>query len=427
MNRDLSYDVAVIGGGPAGVAAAVGASMAGAKTLLIERNPYLGGQGTHSNVAAFCGFYSRGSSPVQVVAGVGELVLQKMRELGEDTSCWVSPSTGNASIRFNPEMLKLAIDMVVEEAGVDLLLHAVLIGAQTDCGHITRVECADDAGRFFVRAKTFVDTTGDANLAYLSGCGIMWGDKDGNVQQAGLVTRIDSIQADADTTPAAMAKAVATAKTSGIAPLPNEKGFMIRVDGADTGYCTIPSATVDSMDSSALTRAELYMRRQAHAYVKALQGYLPGMESCRLVSTGPCMGLRESRRIIGEELLTTQAVLDSSRAAEPIACGGWSSEVHTGNTVTFAHLADRTWFDIPLGAIKAKSVQNLWCGGRNISCESGALASVRVMGTSFATGHAAGVAAALTMGGSKYCYQEIKAELVRQGALLTGKNKMYLQ
>lgn len=418
MNRQLTYDVVIAGGGPAGVAAAIGAATSGAKTLLLERNPYLGGQATHSNVTAFCGFHSRGNPPVQVVAGAGETLLQKLRTLGEDTSCWVSPSTGNASIRFNPEMLKLAMDMVVEDAGADLLLHARIIGAAVEDGRIAQIECVDDAGRFGVRARAFVDATGDANLAFLSGGETLWGDERGAVQQAGLVARIDRILPDADTTPAAMAKAVAAAREAGIAPLPKEKGFMIRVGGADTGYCTLPSATIGNMDARTLTKAEISMRRQAHAYVRALREHLPGMAGCRLVSTGPRMGLRESRRIAGDEILTARDVLESRKVSEPIARGGWSPEIHADNSVTYSHLEDRAWFDVPIGAIKARSLKNLWCGGRNISCESLALASVRVMGTGLATGHGAGVAAAMTLDRDEFDYEQIRAELEKQGALL---------
>ena len=102
MERTLMYDVVIVGGGTAGVAAAVGASRAGAKTLLIERNPYLGGEATHSGVGAFCGFFSCGQDPVKVVAGAGDMVLEEMEKLGPTINYSVS-AAGNQNINFQPE------------------------------------------------------------------------------------------------------------------------------------------------------------------------------------------------------------------------------------------------------------------------------------------------------------------------------------
>lgn len=416
--RYYRCDVCVVGGGPAGVAAAISASMTGAKTILIERNPYLGGQAVHSNVAAFCGFHSRGNPPIQVVAGIGELVLDKLRQLGDNIFCWVTPATGNSSIRFNPELLKLALDMLMEEAKVCTLLHTVLVEAKAEQGVIRRIVCCDDAGPFIIYAKSFVDGTGDANLAFMSGCETKWGDENGITQQAGLVVRIDGLPAEISTAPAEMAKAIAAARANGVQPLPKENGFMIRIDGADTGFLTTPSVRIQNMEGHTLTQAEMYLRKQAHAYLLALKKYMPGMENCRMILTGPQMGLREGRRIVGEALLTAREVLSSAKRECVVARGGWSPEMHKNDDVTYTHLENQAWFDIPIGVLKARDAGNLWCAGRNISCDSIALASVRVMGTAFATGHAAGVAAALTLPGSRYDYLRIRNCLKDQGALL---------
>lgn len=417
-DRHFACDVCVVGGGTAGSAAALGARLAGAETVLIERNPYLGGQATHSNVAAFCGFHSRGNPPTQVVAGVGEMVLEKLRSLGDDIFCWISPSTGNSSVRFNPELLKLALDMLIEENDVYLLLHTVLTAAETRDGKIERILCSDDAGPFTVEAKAFVDASGDANLAFLSGCETKWGDENGATQQAGLVVRMEGLPAAVSTAPAEMAKAIAAAKADGVSPLPMEKGFMIRIDGSSSGFLTTPSTIVGNMDGRTLTLAEMSLRKQAHAYARALREYMQGLEGSRMVSTGPRIGLRESRRIMGDTVLTASGILKSRKSASTVARGGWSPEVHKNDDISYTHLEDKAWFDIPIGAIKASSVSNLWCGGRNISCDSVALASVRVMGTAFATGHAAGVAAALTLDNAEYDYQRIRETLQSQGALL---------
>lgn len=156
MERLQQYDVVVVGGGTAGVSAAVGAAKTGAKTLLIERNAYLGGEATNSGVSAFCGFYTCGENPVRVVEGVGRLVLNEMEALGP-TVDYVISATGNRNINFQPEYLKCAMDNLLEKERVDYLLHTSVIGADTENGTITAIHCVDDEGTFTVAAKAFVD------------------------------------------------------------------------------------------------------------------------------------------------------------------------------------------------------------------------------------------------------------------------------
>ena len=131
MERSYQYDIVIVGGGTAGVAAAVGAAKAGAKTLLVERNAYLGGEATNSGVNCFCGFYTCGSDPVRVVKGIGQLVLDEVRALGPTIAEEISAS-GNRDIIFQPEYLKCALDNLLEKEHVDYFLHTVLIGR--DCG-----------------------------------------------------------------------------------------------------------------------------------------------------------------------------------------------------------------------------------------------------------------------------------------------------
>ena len=168
VERCYPFDVAVVGGGTAGVAAAVGASRTGARTVLIERSPYLGGEATNSGVAAFCGFYTCGENPVKVVAGVGDLVLQEMESLGP-TLEYVVSATGNKNVNFQPEYLKCALDNLVEKEGVELLLHTSLIDVKVKDGRIQSLRCMDDEGAFTVEADCFVDASGDAALAHLAG------------------------------------------------------------------------------------------------------------------------------------------------------------------------------------------------------------------------------------------------------------------
>ena len=197
MERSYQYDIVVVGGGTAGVAAAVGAAKAGAKTLLVERNAYLGGEAANSGVNCFCGFYTCGSDPVRVVKGIGQLVLDEMRALGPTIAEEISAS-GNRDIIFQPEYLKCALDNLLEKEHVDYFLHTVLIGAETVENEIRTIQCADDEGLFTVSAKAFVDATGDANLSRLAGAKLIWGTDGGHPQAATLTFRLSGVAADVD-------------------------------------------------------------------------------------------------------------------------------------------------------------------------------------------------------------------------------------
>lgn len=215
MERSYQYDIVVVGGGTAGVAAAVGAAKAGAKTLLVERNAYLGGEAANSGVNCFCGFYTCGSDPVRVVKGIGQLVLDEMRALGPTIAEEISAS-GNRDIIFQPEYLKCALDNLLEKEHVDYFLHTVLIGAETVENEIRTIQCADDEGLFTVSAKAFVDATGDANLSRLAGAKLIWGNDGGHPQAATLTFRLSGVAADVDLSPAAVERAVVRAKAEGI-------------------------------------------------------------------------------------------------------------------------------------------------------------------------------------------------------------------
>ena len=174
MQRQIECDVAVLGGGAAGVAAAIGASRAGAKTVLIERNPYFGGQATNSQVTAYCGFFTRGENYDQVVEGVGGEVLKRLEKYGTNIHPRPSKSTGNVSVSFNPEYVKLVMDQILQESSVEYYLHSQMYEVLNNNGTIEEIKCTDDEGTFTVRAKAFVDASGNANLVHFAEIKTNW-------------------------------------------------------------------------------------------------------------------------------------------------------------------------------------------------------------------------------------------------------------
>lgn len=417
MKRKLTYDVVVVGGGASGVSAAIGAAQAGAKTLLLERSPSLGGQATGANVAFYCGFFTHGTPPTQVVGGVGQQLLERLAAMGEYDGYLLSP-VGNAIVPLDPEALKYAMDCLMQASPADFLLYSQVIAAQCEGGRVTSLECVDDAGRFTVEAKAFVDASGDANLAWLAGAQTVFGSEGGQLQAATLVMRLDGIAPDAVLSPKAIETALQAAKAAGITGITKEKGIMIRRRLGDSAFAILPSVQLGALDAQTLTDAEVNVRAQAQQYLLAFRNHMPGLEHCRLTSTGPRLGIRETRRLVGDDTITAQDVLGWRKSPTAVARGGWAPEIHRELNQMAEYLGERgdNYFGIPLGALHSVNRENLWCAGRTVSSDAVAFASVRVMGSSFATGHAAGVAAALSLTGGNT--DAVRAELLQQGALI---------
>ena len=415
------YDVIVVGAGAAGVAAAIGAANTGAKTLLIERNPYFGGQATHSIVPTYCGFFTQSNPPEQIVGGIGQLVLDKLSKLGCYTGPKRTPNTGTSIVPLDMEATKFALDQCLLESPVEALLHATLIAVEVHDCCVYSITCATDGGKQIFEASAFVDASGEANLAALSGGGCRIGDYKGIFQAATLVYRIGGVTLSADAHPLKVQTAICKAKAAGIPHLTKELGTVIRMpEPSRDVIAMLADEDANGLDAWNLTQCEISGRRQAWAYLEAFRHYLPGFENAYLVQTGPQIGIRETRHIIGEDVVTQDDVLNARRYPDAIACGGWPIELHPepGRENVWLPIKDQSYYHIPLGALKPINLKNVWAGGRIISCDPYAFASVRVMGTGFATGHAAGVAAALQQDSTYADIRVIRKELMRQGAIL---------
>lgn len=418
MNIKYKVDVCVVGGGAAGVSAAISAKNAGAKVLLLERNPYFGGQATHSNVTAYCGFYTRGENFDQVVKGFGQTVLERLRKYGDPAVPYRSPATGNVSVRFDPETVKLVMDDLIEESGIDFLLHTRVINAEVEDNDIKYITCIDDEETYLVEAKSFIDCSGDANLAHLAGLETVWGNEEGKTQMASLSCRVDRLPAMEEINPKDLTKAIIEGKEEGRPYLFKEKGLIIKVPSEDYGFLTIPSVFVNDLKGSTLTKKEIELRHQALSYVELFKEKIPYLKDMRLVSTGPMLGARETRRIIGESTLLYEHVMECQKPSDSVARGGWTPEIHKDEkNYDFYNLPDNDYFGIPLSVLRSKDLNNLWMAGRIISTDSYTHGSVRVMGTGFATGQASGVAAAL-QSKNNMSIEKVQQELLKQGALI---------
>lgn len=226
------YDVIVVGGGSAGVAAGIGAAQTGARTLLVEGQGYLGGAATHSIVLAWCGFYRQrpASPPERIVRGVADRVLGELERLGMSVAPYYSAS-GNWNIRLNPEATKIALDRAVAVPNLDVWLHTSVTGAARTGRTIEALLLSDHRGRREVGATRFVDCSGDADLAFLAGGTSCALHGTGHIQPASFPVRITGIAAGQALEKGARAGAVATIeRRQGRAELRADGGIMTTLD-----------------------------------------------------------------------------------------------------------------------------------------------------------------------------------------------------
>lgn len=408
------FDVIVAGGGSAGVAAAVGSARSGARTLLIERYYCLGGASTMRNVLTYCGLYTLDEHPRMVVGGVGAEVVGRLKRRDALTGPF---RFRGVFVVFDPEVVKVVLDEICQAAGVTVMHGTMVVAAEREAGMITTVTVADHAGLHRVGAKAFVDCTGEGNLAARAGAGTRYGNHDG-VNLGSLGTRFGGIPADvpvsADDIAAAVARLGPDRKL-----VTKDRGVIARLPHSGDLACYLVSADYDPRDALSLSEAERNGRRQAWKYLEAIRT-IPGCERAYLVATGHEFGTRESRHIESVRQLKWRDVEESSRFDDCIALGAWGAEWHDRKTYasTYDYPPEKTSYDIPLSCLTSRDTANLFAAGRVADGDRLAGAAIRVMGTAFATGHAAGVAAAHVANGSPWQAADVRRALAGQGAIL---------
>lgn len=282
---------------------------------------------------------------------------------------------------------------------------------------IATIIVQDDRGPRELSAKAFIDASGDGNLAALSGSSVRYGNH-GTVQVGTMAVRFAGVRPGADRSPERWREAIRSGKAKGKVLLNKEDGLMLPLPISGNIITYFIDAAYDARDGASISHAEIEGRERTWAYLDAIRT-IPGYEGCYIVSSGPNVGTRESRHINAQYQISERDVVEGARFDDVVALGAWPVEFHQsdGKPTLWKNVRDNTTFDIPLRALKSVDTRNLFAAGRLADGDSAAGSSIRVMGTSFATGQAAGVAAALlAQGGTSV--PAVQWELENQGAVI---------
>ncbi len=447
-----STDVLVVGGGPAGVCAAIAAARCGADTLIVEQGNCLGGMATRGLVAPFMTCYDT-TGEIMVIRGIFAEIVDRMVALGgaihpsqvragTPFSAWITKGHDHLT-PFDAETMKFVLDQMCAEAGVKVLFHSTLVEPVVKNNAVKGVRVLGREGIGRIGAKVVIDATGDGDVAAKAGAPCTFGNPElGKVQPSTLFFHINNVD-----TPRLIKDVEAHLhefrKVNGV----SYRALHWRVEEAEAAgewdinrksvniyrgvredewavNCT-RIANVDATSTESLTAAEIEGRRQVQEMMNFFHKYVPGCENATIKSSACTLGIRESRHVRGEYLLTADDLLQGVVPDDSILVASNSVDVHGrngANTTEYKTIENGQWYGLPLRSLIPLDIDGLIVAGRAISATSDAAGAVRVMPPCMAMGHAAGITAALAAAGSctprSIDATEVRHKLLEQGAFL---------
>jgi len=410
-NCSMDFDVFIAGGGSAGLAAAVSAARSGARTLLVERHGSLGGMVSAALVHSICGLYRlpAGDAP-PALANAGFAAEFTRRLLGSGGAKGpVRLGRVDVLLQRPTAFAQLADVLIRETPNLTVKLHTEILGA---AGEAVSLVCRGKSEG--VRAQTFVDATGDAALAVLRGapCEI---ESSAQLQRPAFIFSLGGVANGAveESARLRIAQRVARAVKEGALPLEALGTHLRGSSQPGEVFVTIDlhgGAAFDPLDPAGLSELETSGRHVAQRIAEFLRAELEGFAGSYVAAWPARVGIRESRRVIGEYRLEGDDVVNAAQFQDAVAVAAWPIELRetaSGPRLRFPPSGNPC--EIPLRSLRARHDEALFVAGRCISCSHEAQASVRVIGTCLATGEAAGFAAALQAKNGRVTAAEVVA------------------
>ena len=421
------YDVVVVGGGPGGLPAAISAARHGAKVLLVEKNGYLGGNLTIG--LPLLGYLDKDGN--RIIQGIAQEFVDELAKKNAATKHYWCPMHNSVTM-IDHEIFKIVAFEKCREAGVDILLHTEIIDTDMENGKLLSVTLFGKGYRIFVKAKIFIDATGDGDVGYLSGARFSKGQKDtGVLQPPTLMCTLGGVDTDKtirfveehpeqmELSPTVevypgfdasyfrsnpnhhvmvgLRKLFLQLKQDGILPI--NRDTMIYIQSIIPGQVHINCTRhlgIDGSDVFDLTRAEIEGHLQNYALVDVLRKYVPGFENCYITQIYPFIGVRESRCFEGIRTLTEQDLVTGSIPNDSVGLGGYIIDIHEGSGNSTIVKKVRP-YGLPYGMTCSRNISNLMFSGRCASMDAVAMSSARVMPTLMVMAQGAGTGAAMAV------------------------------
>ncbi len=429
-----NVDVLVVGAGMAGVCAAIAAARGGARTVLTDRYAFLGGNATAGLLGNFLTFHNMKGE--QICNGIPQEIVDELINLGGafpeghlhnayGNSYSVTPQDG--------EVLKLVNQKLCLEAGVDLVLNTYTIGPVMDGDRVAGARIVNKSGESEIRAKVVIDASGDADIAAQAGAPFHLGDEEGKMMSISLFSRMGNVDLDrhlrhVKENPTnfmlgedpyigkSREEIAAGLRTHKDYPLvtgyyesvklaqsrgefhPNRQRVVFSIT-TTPGVVTINSTSMlgySGVDNDDLNQVAIEGREQIFKVRDFYRKYAPGFEECYVIDSASAIGVRETRRIIGEETLTDEDCIDARKGPRDIGQGAYCLDVHqpTG-VIEHKHVRDGEAYGIPYGVMLPQKIENCLVAGRPVSSNRFANGSVRNQAHIMTIGQAAGTAAAM--------------------------------
>lgn len=423
----LETDLLVVGGGAAGVAAAVTAAEQGLNVVLLERYGFCGGAAVAGLSGSICGLYlaheSESHAPERLVHGFIDRFIDAMHQRKGLTEPIRYGKT--FTLVHEPHAWKEAADYLLQQAGVEVLYHTVVTHVLMDDGErVEGVRAYTKQGALEVRAKMTIDASGDADVFAMAGLETFSGDQ-GQVQNPTMIFRLAGVDIprflqefgpDA-ILPARISEQIKHLNTQGDYYLPRSKVFLFPTTRPNELLCNATRVVgadgreLHPLNARDLTEAETQGRKVVREYERYFRDYLVGCEKAYLNDTGPQVGIRQSRQIQGVETLSNEDVVSGRKRKDGIARSPWPIELHSGQSPRLSWLYE-DYYEIPLSCFVPTQGEGILAAGRSLSAQHEAMASARVTAQCFSYGHAIAHAAVLAIR-EKLSVRELRGEDVR--------------